>query len=111
MAEILNIVEDINEDNMKNYTKEDIIKILKAQQRILKDQSNQFLDVIDVNNQIKTSLSENNPSMLIDQNNKCYEANESRMKIISFYEKSIKVQMILFFLFFLVVIWLMYDSE
>jgi predicted PP-loop superfamily ATPase len=96
----------------QRFSKQQLIDMIIRQNQILNNQSEQLLELVEVNNMINEESLKNESvknESLLAINNKCGKANDMRKKQVMIYERSIKIQMVLFFLFLLVICWFIYS--
>jgi hypothetical protein len=91
--------------NLENkMSKQAMVDLIFKQNELLAQQSSQMLEIIDMANTIeKTSRDDeaNKCGIVVQKNNTCAVVNDM-------YEKSIKIQIVLFILFVVVLLWLLY---
>ena len=93
---------------MQRLTKKQIIDMILKQNCLLDQQSDHIFDLTNLTNSVETQTELKKCQIMQQQNEICKKTNNIRQQQIQIYENSIKIQIVLFALFVLVLLWLMY---
>lgn len=97
-------IDDEKQKMINNMSKEEMVDLIFKQHILLRQQSTQLVELVDLANKIQANIkSEESKKQLI--NNK---ASNVQKQQISVYENSMKIQLMLFILIVIIMIWLFY---
>lgn len=112
IAEYAKNVQDQKNKMMDNMSKQEMVDLIFKQDNLLKRQSSQMLDVVNLANNIETSARKQESSkcdISKKLNEKCQIMNDIQQQRMSLYESSVRIQIVLFVLLILVLVWLFYN--
>lgn len=111
----INALEQGKQKMEKNMTKAEMVDLIYKQNSLLAQQSSQLLDMINLANNVEetTRAEELNKINLLKANNEalnrtCEEVVEIQQDQLDLYMHSIKIHVVLFVLFLLILAWLVY---
>jgi hypothetical protein len=96
---------------INGMSKQDMVNLIFKQNNLLSQQSSQMLEIVDLANHIETSARTDEASKCMmgkKKNEVCTQATRLQKQQMNIYEKSIRVQIVLFILFIFVLFWLIY---
>lgn len=96
---------------VNGMTKQDMVNLIFKQNNLLAQQSSQMLEIVDLANHIEISARTDEASKCAigkKKNEVCTQATILQKQQMNIYENSIRIQIVLFILFILVLFWLIY---
>lgn len=100
---------DTEKKNMMNkLSKQQMVNIIFKQNDLLAQQSSQMLEIIDMANNIEQSTRSDEATKCDVKIEKCSQYASIQNRQIKMYENSVRIQIVLFILFIILIVWLVY---